>query len=99
MEKTCKDFDSWLVQNISDPREAAYFLLAALEDSIEYKHMEHYFRAMHKVCRLHGLEASDVINFLFANIDTDDHKDAQKSISLVMGTLVSTVESAHLELA
>lgn len=74
MAGACEDFRSWHLANLKDPVKAAYFLLAALEDSLELNMPKHFMKAAREVFKFHGASSTGMLTFVFTHLKVEDQR-------------------------
>ncbi|HLP41224.1 MAG TPA: hypothetical protein VK465_06930 [Fibrobacteria bacterium] len=59
------------LEQLRDPREAAYYLFAALEDAIDERDLSHFFNAMHDV---QSVGHADAIRLPLTHLPEEERK-------------------------
>lgn len=91
MAGSCKDYRSWHLQNLKDHSEAAYYLMAALEDSLEMNLPMHFLKAIASVRRANGAVGNPLI-YMTNYIKPEDSAALNKLMVQLAGVMVEKAE-------
>jgi hypothetical protein len=100
MANGCKDFRSWHLENLKDHTQAAYYMLAALEDAMENDRPAHFIRATYDVAKANAIPKDEIFPFFIAHLKASDREIVNELVGrLVVKLMVEKLTAADLEFA
>lgn len=98
MAGSCKDYRSWHLENLKDPVQAAYYMLAALEESVESDKPMVFFKTAAEVSRANSVPKEKVYAFFIHNLAPEDRCIVTEMVMRIMEKqMVEHLTSSALE--
>lgn len=94
MAGSCKDYRAWHLGNLSDPTEAAHFLIACLEDAVEHNLPAHFLKAVTDVRKIHGAKLNPFI-FILDNVAEKEHQVVLRQVAEIMMKYMEKGQPEH----
>lgn len=92
------DFDSHLSESLKDPRHAAYFLAACLDDAINDGDAAHFSKAVIRIRQATGRSTEETVTLMHKHISPKDWPNVDENLSIILARILQELEGKNSHL-